>query len=167
MKIRRMLRTALAGALFASTLTLGTAFAGDFDLYGGDGTVNGQAVTGCAGFEQGGSGFFVEFDPSANSPLGSFFAASGSYEEVNLFFVSFWTASFSDTNDSASGIRLFFGLLAFGTVIDQGKGGTRVLSFTTVVGNCEMDGDPLRGVEGDWSSTRLDADKRRRLVLVR
>ena len=59
---------------------------------------------------------------------------SGSYEELNLLFVSFWSyeGNFSSIgfNSSGSGIRLFFGLLVFGTLEEALEG--RTYSFSGV-----------------------------------
>lgn len=72
------------------------------------------------------SDFVAEFDfdllPALGVPDVRFF---GSYEELNLFLISFWTMDGTGpagtTPASGTGIRLLFGLLTFGTIENAGN----------------------------------------------
>lgn len=138
--MNRRIRDLVLGALLVGGLC-GAAVrgSGSVDSYGVSGDVNGTPLTGCIEFEQGGSGFHAVTQTASLSTT-----YSGIYAEASLLFISFWSfqgvVRGGPTQAEGSGIRLFFNLLAFGS-IEFNNGVTDVVtSFSGAVGACSTAG---------------------------
>jgi len=150
---KNILRSPLVRGLALVAVLGGTATAGgsSFNEYDVTGTVKygsrGVEVRGELRFEIDGSAMEVEFLPTALRGA----EISGLYEEIDLFFFSLWSFEGAGSSDggnevSGLGIRLFFGLLVFGTFVDEVEGDT--FSFSGIIdgvaGAARHNGFPAR-----------------------
>lgn len=125
--LRRLLAHPLTLGLALVTLGAGTARAGDLNYASYDASgvrdSRGQSITGFVRFQTDGNQFRAGFNPE----MGTTYRFAGEYEEIDLFVISFWTFEGSDNQlrggptpeATGSGIRLFFGLLTFGSLEDE------------------------------------------------
>lgn len=170
----RLSRTFCLSALALLALLVGEANSQTFNAYDvtGDrrqGDFADGDVEGTVRFEAGGT----EFSASLLNAPGAFGGAPGafigSYTELNLLLISFWsyegTALGVGSSASGSGIRLFFGLLVFGTVLADGY----TIEFSGgFSGQVSSEADPLTFESHPaWSGERVAESRRYRLAVAR
>jgi hypothetical protein len=158
--------------LFLVALTAGAARAGSTEYTQYDSTGIGPLgpIHGDVRFGTDSSAFQAIYP--ARGALGVTYACAGSYTELDLFVISFWSFQGGDNQGggggaSGSGIRVLFGLLVFGSLQDS-NGGAYAISglFDAIVDILPRDEAPTR-LSCDPVATERPALFERRALAIR
>jgi len=171
--MRSALGHSLVRGLALLVLLVGTARAGDIPFYQyevtGDRDGEEAEISGVVRFAVNSSSFRAGFNPNPVA-AGATYDFTGSYAEIDLFFISLWSFEGGDNQigkgASGSGIRLFFGLFVFGS-LEASDGAIFSLSgvFDTIVAAAPPGDVPARIANGTGTMERTALMRRRSLAI--